>query len=185
MPHFPVLQPDGKLAVWSTIVDHFTALCCTPEEAVAKMALWHTGPLAELTQRVANGELPFDHWRDWPDCAAEALYRHGGTDETVREVLAMTDDPMTLRYIEMSVATWKAEASADDLRYELAAANARISALEAQLAAVPAENIGHILELAWSVLAAIPAGMNSMPGRVVCASVQKWLAERQQPEGQP
>lgn len=24
MPHYPVLQPDGKLAIWSTIVDHFT-----------------------------------------------------------------------------------------------------------------------------------------------------------------
>ena len=70
-------------------------------------------------------------------------------------------------------------------RKQLREASKRRDTAEASLAAVPVDAIRHILDLAWAVLAVMPAEMDSMPGRVVCASVQKWLAERQQPEVQP
>jgi len=33
MPAYPVLQPDGQLAVWSTVVDNFIAFDLSVESA--------------------------------------------------------------------------------------------------------------------------------------------------------
>jgi hypothetical protein len=133
MPHYPVLQPDGLLAVWSTIVDNFVAFDCNQVEAVRELSQWHTGNLAEVTAKVVNGEIPFDHWNDWADCVAWAQFMHGVEDGTVKEAMQRTPDAMTRRYIEQFVATCKAESAADNLRHELAAANARTEKAEAEL----------------------------------------------------
>lgn len=118
MPHYPVLQPDGKLAVWSTIVDTFTAFDCTQADAVSILQQWHTGNLSEATAKVANGEIPFEHWDDWAGCVAWAQFMHGADDATVKAALERTPDTMTCRYIEQFVATCQSEAIANDLRHE-------------------------------------------------------------------
>lgn len=134
MPHYPVLQPDGRLAVWSTIVDDFTAFDCTQAEAVSILQQWHTGDLAAVTAKVAVGEIPFDHWHDWADCVAWAQFMHGAEDGTVKEAVERTPDAMTRRYIKQFVATCKAETAADDARAALAAATQRADATERELA---------------------------------------------------
>lgn len=130
MPRYPVLQPDGKLAIWSTIVDHFLAFDCTQDEAVQELSQYHTGPIAETVRRTAAGEIPFEWCQDWADCVAEAHWRHGEENEAVQEAMTRTPDPMMRRYIGMCVATSKAEIAADDLRAALAAATARAEAAE-------------------------------------------------------
>lgn len=120
MPHYPVLQPDGKIAVWSTIVDSFTAFDCDQAEAVSELAQWHKGNLADVTARVANGEIPFDHWQDWADCAAWATFVHGADDATVQQAMERTPDAMMRRYLKQFVMTCKTEGTVYDLRVELA-----------------------------------------------------------------
>lgn len=132
MSQYPVLQPNGKLAVWSTIVDHFIALDCTPDETVEVLA--HRYPdrakVAERVAAVQRGEKVHDHWDDWPDCVAWAMNLHGPDDETVKDAMALTPDPMTRRYIDQVVATCKVERIADDARYELERVQVRAEATE-------------------------------------------------------
>lgn len=115
MPHYPVLQPDGLLAVWSTIVDHFTAFDCSVEEATDKVSKWHTGDVLSVCQKVAAGEKPFDHFGDWDDCVGQAVARHGEENETVKMALERTTDR---RIIDLIVAVWRAEKRADEAEYE-------------------------------------------------------------------
>ena len=136
MPRYPVRQPDGQLAIWSTIVDHFVGFDYTADEATDELARNYQSPREEIAQRVYQvcmGVIPFDWWKDWADCLAWALSMHGEEDEGVIEALAMTTDAMTLRYIKQFVATCEAETTADNLRHELAAANARTEKAEAEL----------------------------------------------------
>lgn len=136
MPRYPVLQPNGKFAVWSTIVDHFIMLDCSKDEAIRFVEkCGNYSNLPKFIDEVEQGKLPLHWWHDWPDLVADALGRHGEEDETVKEALALTADPMMmLRYIEMRVAAGKAEVRADDMHYELQAAKKRIAELEQALA---------------------------------------------------
>ena len=119
MPSYPVLQPDGQLAVWSTIVDHFTAFDCTPAEAAEVIdRQWRTPtPMTiDYCAAVQRGEKPFDHWQDWNSRVGFAMLQHGENDETVQQAIALTPD-MTIAklYYELG----KAETAADELRFQL------------------------------------------------------------------
>ena len=95
MPHYPVLQPDGQLAIWSTIVDSFTCFNCTPIEAADELMAWHKDESARalsLCERVAKGEIPFEHWRTWENRVTLAILQHGRDDETVQYALEITPD---------------------------------------------------------------------------------------------
>ena len=95
MPHYPVLQPDGQLAIWSTIVDSFTCFNCTPIEAADELMAWHKDESARalsLCERVAKGEIPFEHWRGWENRVTLAIVLHGKDDETVQYALEITPD---------------------------------------------------------------------------------------------
>lgn len=95
MPHYPVLQPDGLLAIWSTIVDDFTCFNCTPIEAAEELMTWHkdeTARALSLCDRVAKGDIPFPYWRTWEDRVTLAILRHGRDEETVQYALEITPD---------------------------------------------------------------------------------------------
>lgn len=86
MPHYPVLQPDGKFAIYSTIVDAFTVMDATAEQALEELTLWHRIPdeAKELDhlKRIAAGEVPkYAHWHSWDYCAAWIIFFHGRDDE--------------------------------------------------------------------------------------------------------
>ena len=140
MPKYPVLQPDGKLAVWSTISDTFSYLDCTVDEAADGLLQWYTEFVAsnvtrpelyDMVSRCAAGEMVYPFWRDWAHLVAWTTYFHGGDEEITGGLMERTPDPMTRRYIEQFVATCKAESRADDLNTELIAARQRIAELEA------------------------------------------------------
>ena len=147
MPKYPVLQPDGKLAVWSTITDTFSYLDCTVDEAADGLLQWYTEFVAsnvtrpelyDMVSRCAAGEMVYPFWRDWAHLVAWTTYFHGGDEEITGGLMERTPDPMTRRYIEQFVATCKAESRADDLNTELIAARQRIAELEAVLAYIDA-----------------------------------------------
>ena len=135
MARHPVLQPDGKLAIYGTVVDNFVALDCTEDQAIAQLVTWygpeHVADLERVVKLCAAGQQVFEWWEDWPHRLAWAMRLHGVDDSMVAEAWARTPDPMTRRYIEQFVATCKAESHADDLNTELIAARQRIAELEA------------------------------------------------------
>ena len=166
MPQYPVLQPDGKLAVWSTVVDHFIALDCTREEAVSVLDRRYSDHQrsVELVAKVAAGERPFERWDDWPDCVAWVVGRDGEEDADAKELLARTPDPMTRRYIEMRAALGKTEVRADEAQYGLNRAR------EA-LAAVPRAAIRAVWEAAKALNS--ERGLGMTPDLI---AVETWLA---------
>lgn len=94
MPQFPVLQPDGKLAVWSTIVDHFIALDCTEQDAVKVLSRRYsdTASVRDGVARCARGELVNPWWMRWDRCVVWAIVQHGLDDETVHKALKLTPE---------------------------------------------------------------------------------------------
>jgi len=119
MPGYPVLQPDGQLAVWSTIVDHFLAFDCAAEKAAQEIDWQLRQPnqrTIDICAAVQRGEKPFAHWQDWNSRVGFAMLQHGENDETVRQAIALTPD-MTIAklYYELG----KAETAADELRFQL------------------------------------------------------------------
>jgi len=125
MPRYPVLQPDGRIAVWSTIVDTFVGLDCSVDEATGIMMQWFDNEeranVHGIVTRCAAGEKVFDWWDDWAKCLAWATYLHGVEDDTIKWATERTPDAMTRRYIEQFVRTCKAESRADEAEAELAA----------------------------------------------------------------
>jgi hypothetical protein len=83
MPAFPVLQPDGRLAIYSTVVDHFTAFDCSVQEAVEEVSQRHRGDVETAVKEVAAGRIPYPHFETWVDCVAWAIFMHGEDNETV------------------------------------------------------------------------------------------------------
>lgn len=119
MPQYPVLQPNGNIAIWSTVVDHFIALDCTPAEAVSVLSERYRNDsrLAGFVDAVQRGQRPFDHWNDWIDCLAWVLVTVGMEDETVRVAWELTTTPMVRRCAEQGAATMRAEQRADEAAY--------------------------------------------------------------------
>lgn len=83
MPRFIVLQPNGKLAEFSTIVDHFTKLDFTKEEMIEDQSLCMSRQDAiEKVQRgildlpVAGGQRTGPLHR-WNECLETIKIVHG------------------------------------------------------------------------------------------------------------
>ena len=115
MPTYPVKQPDGQLAVWSTVVDHFLAFDCDVDGAAHIISMRHSGNVREVCEQVAAGEKPFDHFEDWEDLVGQALGRYGEEDQTVQWALERTPDR---RYPDLYAALWRAEGRMQDAEYE-------------------------------------------------------------------
>ena len=94
MPSYPVLQPNGKIAVWSTVVDHFMALDCEPGEAIDELCIRYPDrtDVTRVVSAVERGEMPYNHWWLWWKCLAWAIFRFGEDDETVRLAISITPD---------------------------------------------------------------------------------------------
>jgi hypothetical protein len=136
MPTYPVLQPDGMIAIWSTVVDNFLGFGYTVDEATDELLTRTSSPrdmVKGYTQDVAAGRIPFDWWSDWPERVAWATLQQGEEDEGVKGAMALTPDPMTRRFIEQFVMTCRAEGKQQDAEYELQRANEKIKKLEERL----------------------------------------------------
>lgn len=103
MPAFPVLQPDGKLAVFSTVVDSFVALDCSIEEATEEVSQRHSGDVETTVKDVAAGRIPYPHFMEWADCVAWAIVRYGEEDETVLMALDRSYDVQDEIYQKVSI----------------------------------------------------------------------------------
>lgn len=77
-----IKQPDGKYAVWSSIVDNFTYINCTPEEIIE---VWVQEAREDITRMVTSkvealnaGKQPYYQFtKTWEECLEEIESRHG------------------------------------------------------------------------------------------------------------
>lgn len=94
MPRFAVKQPNGRFAIFSSVVDDFTITDMTLEDAVSEM-----GGEDAVRRAVFDDELSCDQpcvavteWRHheglarWHYCLSEILFRHGW--QRLKEVLS-------------------------------------------------------------------------------------------------
>ncbi len=89
MARYAVLQPNGKLMVWSTIVDAPIAIDCTPEEATEVLLEDRRAEIASHVSAVQNGTNPTGG-KSWSDCLGRAGWVHGEGDESVLAMMRMT-----------------------------------------------------------------------------------------------
>jgi hypothetical protein len=107
MPSYFVMQPNGKLAVFSTIVDHFTHLNLTEDESVqwcrdhrmsemdaaAKVRRGTDDDLKDIMNRPCCDDVPL---RRWHDALNMILHMHG-TDGLAKFLIenpeTYADDP--------------------------------------------------------------------------------------------
>jgi hypothetical protein len=98
VPQFNVKQPDGRYAIFSTIVDNFIAANLTREEAVEHWARQFGRESAEA--KVARAESEEDVWTKqpggtlhrWRDCLRTIESVHG--ENGLREVLEEMGQPI-------------------------------------------------------------------------------------------
>lgn len=84
-----VLQPDGKLAVWSTIVDAFVMYDATIEDVVEddlqELRRRLTEQLTEVVEKLKRGEKPYRQFtKTYDECVSEIAERYGDDDECVK-----------------------------------------------------------------------------------------------------
>ena len=115
MPHYPVRQPNGKLAIYSTIVNSFTMYDCEIVDAVNEIINWHkdTDPptIYGKVADIAAGRDPKQvskWWGDWEQCLSVTAWRHGWEDEVVVDLMNMTSIEGRKR-IRDAVAKYQAE----------------------------------------------------------------------------
>ncbi len=68
MAHFIIKQPDGKLALWSTIVDDFIRVDASREELIA---YWLEDYRLELEKRIDKAEQIGGEHMTWEECMQE------------------------------------------------------------------------------------------------------------------
>jgi hypothetical protein len=122
MPQYPVLQPDGQVAVWSTVVDHFIALNCTVGEAVDILTERYPDRVKNglIVQNLVDGIPAFDWWMSWPECLAWAIFRFGEDDEAVMDALAVSPDQTAARAYLAKLQADQLEEEARDAREQMA-----------------------------------------------------------------
>lgn len=77
-----VKQPDGKLAVWSTIVDSFVLIDAEQPDIVDLLLEWRvsfmTQRVAEIVASLDRGGQPYGHFtRSWGDMQETHTAVHG------------------------------------------------------------------------------------------------------------
>jgi hypothetical protein len=147
MPTYPVLQPDKRLAVWSTVVDHFIALGCNVADAAHIISMRHSGDVRKVCEQVAAGEIPFDHFQKWEKLVGEVLGRYGEEDETVKLALERTPDR---RYPDLYAAVWRAEGRMDEAEYEAEKLRAQVEQLTAD-AIIRADRQAILIQAMWHI----------------------------------
>jgi len=88
-----IKQPNGKYAVWSSVVDNFIIVDATPEEIIEYRV---ADSREEITDRVNNtieklerGEKPsFQFTKSWEEAVEIIEDLHGAENETLKEIKA-------------------------------------------------------------------------------------------------
>lgn len=103
MPQYPVLQPDGQYAIWSTVSDDFIFLGLTAAQCESELARRYpnmeSSAIDEVIHGVTYGEES-DYMR-WPECLAWATYRHGENDADVVLAHSITPDDIKKRAMDI------------------------------------------------------------------------------------
>jgi hypothetical protein len=95
MPKRVVLQPNGKLALFSTIVDHFVMYDATPDKMIYDlMHDYNLGPTTAW-EKVDRGVKDLDPWTNkagggrsrWDTDVWTAIVLHGPNDAELLEVM--------------------------------------------------------------------------------------------------
>lgn len=116
MPHYPVLQPNGNLAIWSTIIDSLVAVDLTVEQAARELASWHAGPNLTYCRAVANGSKPFGWWKSWVECLGWMIAREGESDPDIQYAVSITS-ASDMEGVHLYEVLIRAERAADDARF--------------------------------------------------------------------
>lgn len=114
MPRYPVLQPNGNLAIWSTIVDSLVAVDLTVQQAARELTCWHKGPNLTYCRAVANGSKPFEFWKSWDECLGLMIDREGESVPDIQYLISITPNMEGVRIYGKLI---DAERVADEARF--------------------------------------------------------------------
>ena len=96
MAIYPVRQPNGNLAIWSMVVEQFTAFDLTIAAAAASIKERHSSQMDDIRAfctNVQKGKIPYPWMMTWDEALAKALHQYGKDDEEVKKALDLTPDP--------------------------------------------------------------------------------------------
>lgn len=84
-----VQQPNGLFAIWSTVVDDFTMIDCTPEEIIDDWASREreriTKAVTEIVQQLRAGGKPYYQFTEtFDECVARIREQHGFDAESLK-----------------------------------------------------------------------------------------------------
>jgi len=80
MGHQIIKQPNGKYAVWSSVVDHFVMINATPEDIIEDRVLD-----SREIDKLEKGE-DFFFGKSWEEAIETIKDIHGEADETLKEL---------------------------------------------------------------------------------------------------
>lgn len=102
MPQYPVLQPDGNYAIWSTVVDHFVWMGLTEPQCQAELQRRYpsveSSAIDKVIHEVTYGDSDFMRW---PRCLAWATYHHGENDAGVTLAYGITPEDMKAHVMDI------------------------------------------------------------------------------------
>lgn len=102
MPPFAVKQPNGRYAVYDTVIDDLYCLDCTAEEAIeVQLHIMHQGCdypggkpglRADLEREFNNIEQTGKAWpwaKTWRECLWWCIFYYGVEDDAIQEALEL------------------------------------------------------------------------------------------------
>lgn len=89
MPKQIVVQPNGMLALWSTVVDDFVCFDATEEEIADELSdglirIWRQRVKDVLAELRKGGKPYRDFTRSFDECVSTIREIHGGDTESLR-----------------------------------------------------------------------------------------------------
>ena len=89
-----IMQPNGKYAIWSSIVDNFILLDAEPEEIVEEFLSSAKQGIKFETDRIFKalnkGDRPYYQFtKTWEEAIKEVKRVHGAKDETLQIIKDM------------------------------------------------------------------------------------------------
>ena len=83
-----VKQPDGKYAVWSSVVDDFILVNVEVCEIIEEFAEWERQKLIErinsIVDALERGDKPYQFTQSYDECVALIREHHGDDAESLR-----------------------------------------------------------------------------------------------------
>lgn len=96
MAHQIIKQPNGKYAVWSTMVDHFILYDATPEDIIADRIEQETARITVAVRKTIReldeGGKPYHQFtKTFDEAMAWARAQHGDEDEGLQAICRQLD----------------------------------------------------------------------------------------------